>query len=477
MTAVQTIAKNTGILLFANVIVGILAFVLAIFIARCLGDVELGKYSFALAFTSLFAILSHIGLQIVVTRDVARDRSQAGRYLGNVALIELIFLIITFLLMFITINLVNYPHDTKLVVYIIGIAVLLDGTFTMLFKSIYRAFEKMEYEALVTILEKSIFVCFGFFVLFSGYGLIELVLAYLLANLITFLFGFLITIKKFTIPKFEVDTHLWKYLILTAIPFGLAGVLNLIYVRTDTIMLSIMKGDAVVGWYNAAYTFVSALSFINAALITAIFPSMSNAFISSKESLNGIYEKSFRYSFFFLLPIAVGTTLLADRIILLVYGESFIHSIGALQILIWSGVLSFLNSLYYTTLGAINRQKTTSIVMGGGAVVNVFLNLLLIPKLSYIGAGIATIATQGTCLILAFYFMSKYLYRLPLHKNIVKPLIASFGMGVFIFYFLNVNLFVLVFAAAMVYFVIFIGIKGFDKEDWELLKRLIRRGE
>ena len=73
--------------------------------------------------------------------------------------------------------------------------------------------------------------------------------------------------------------------------------------------------------------------------------------------------------------------------------------------------------------------------------------------------------------------MSKYLYRLPLHKNIVKPLIASLGMGFFVFYFMDANLLVLVFAAAMVYFVIFVGIKGFDKEDWELIKRLIKKGE
>ncbi len=115
--------------------------------------------------------------------------------------------------------------------------------------------------------------------------------------------------------------------------------------------------------------------------------------------------------------------------------------------------------------------------MGGGAVVNVFLNLLLIPKFSYIGAGIATVVTQGTCFILAFYLMSKYLYRLPLHKNIVKPIIASLGMGFFVYYFQNANLLILVFTAALVYFVIFMAINGFDKEDWQLLKRLIKRGE
>jgi O-antigen/teichoic acid export membrane protein len=121
--------------------------------------------------------------------------------------------------------------------------------------------------------------------------------------------------------------------------------------------------------------------------------------------------------------------------------------------------------------------KTVSIIMGIGAIVNVFLNLLLIPKLSYIGAGIATIITQGTCLMLAFYFMSKYLYRLPMRKTIIKPIIASLGMGFFVFYFQNVNLLILVFTAAIVYLVIFAGINGFDKEDWQLLKRLIKRGE
>jgi hypothetical protein len=89
--------------------------------------------------------------------------SKPADILGNVALIELIFSIFTFLLMFITINLMNCPPDTKLAVYVIGIAVLLDGTFTMLFKSIYRAFEKMEYEAIGDNFRKIYLCMFGFF--------------------------------------------------------------------------------------------------------------------------------------------------------------------------------------------------------------------------------------------------------------------------------------------------------------------------
>jgi O-antigen/teichoic acid export membrane protein len=220
---------------------------------------------------------------------------------------------------------------------------------------------------------------------------------------------------------------------------------------------------------------VATLSLFTISLSAAIFTPMSMAFISSQKSLKEIYEKSFRYALILILPFAVGTMLLANQIILLIYGDAYMNSVGALQILIWSGTLFFLNSIFFTTLGSINKQNFTSIVMGIGVAVNVFLNLILIPNYSYIGAGIASISTQVACFIFAFYFLSKYLEMIPIHKYLIKPLIACVGMGFFIFSFQNINLFILIFMAIIVYFAIFLAIKGFDKADWEFLQRLIKR--
>ena len=80
MNTVQTIAKNTGVLFAANIITNILSLILVIYIARYLGDVIYGKYSFALIFTGMFGVLTNLGLDPLIIREVAKDKSKASKY-------------------------------------------------------------------------------------------------------------------------------------------------------------------------------------------------------------------------------------------------------------------------------------------------------------------------------------------------------------------------------------------------------------
>ncbi len=474
MTIARKAAKNSIYLLIANVISGILIIILTILAARYLGDVAFGIYSFALALAGLLVIISNIGLNLVVTRDLARNKDSTGKYLANATLIEISLSIIFFLSVFLVLNLINYPEDGKLVVYLVSLAVLFEQTFIMLQNSIYRSYGKMIYESLNLIIVKSIFFILGIYVLYSGYGLIPFVLMYFLASLIGFIVALIITLKKFTLPKFEIDFKTWKYLIITALPFGLAGMLNLIYARFDMIILSILKGAAVTGWYGAANTLVGSLSFINVAFITVIFPLMSNAFISSKELLNNVYEKSLKYSIIFLIPLAFGVMFLSDKIITVFFGQEFIQSAIILKILIWGGIIAFINSIFYTVLGSTNRQKITSVIMGIGVFVNVSLNLILIPNFSYIGAAVAAVLTQVVCLIFAVHFQSSYLSQLKLKGTLIKSTAASLCMSAIIFYFIYLNLFLLIFIASIIYLAVFVLLKGFNDDDWELFKGLIK---
>ena len=117
-----------------------------------------------------------------------------------------------------------------------------------------------------------------------------------------------------------------------------------------------MQGDEVVGWYNAAYKLVLALAVISDAYYNSVFPVMSKFFVSSKESLKQTYEKSVKYMAILAVPIAVGTTLLADKIILLIFGAEYSHSIIALQILVWFMVFVFTSIGFANLLNSLNKQ-------------------------------------------------------------------------------------------------------------------------
>ena len=473
MNTSQRIAKNSGFLFLGDAVGRALHLVLIVFIARYLGDVGYGKYAFAFAFTSLFVFFSDLGLSVLSIREIARDTSKAGEYLTNVSFIKLILSLIMIALIVLVINLMNYPKDTTLAVYIIGLIVVFTS-FTQFFRSLFRAFERMEYEAITRITENVLVVGVALPVLFFGYGLIELVSAILIAQFFIFLFTLTVLVKKFVRPKLAFDFSLSKQLIKSAIPFGLSAIFITIYFQIDTVMLSVMKGDAVVGWYNAAYQLVLGLMFIPGAFIGSLYPIMSKYFNSSNDSLRITYEKSFKYLLILALPLGIGTTLVADKIILLLYGDVFIHSIIALQILIWAGSLIFLTSLTGHALVSIDKQGINARNMGIGALLNIILNLLLIPTYSYIGAGIATVITELTIFVMHYHYLQRHLHRLPMHRIIPKPLAAALIMGIIIYNFdvITTNVFIVVLGAILSYGVLLYLFKVFDKDDLQLMRNV-----
>lgn len=474
MNTVQRIAKNTATLFAAQFVVAILGLILYIFIARSLGDVLFGKFSFALAFTAIFAVFSDLGYNTLLIREVARDKSQASKYLNNILCMRALLSLVIFALIVITINLMGYPTDTKNVIYLFGIYTLV-VSFSAVFKVTFRAFEKMEYEAGITIFANIIRFSLGLLVLFLGYGLIELALVFLLSGIFDFLFSFLVCERKFVKPKIELDFDFWKSTIKVALPLSITGISLLIYTRIDTVMLSAMKGDAVVGWYNAAYNLVLGFKPIPQLFMNALFPLMSRYFVSSKDSLKITFEKSFKYLFILGLPLALGITLLADKFILLFYGQQFSNSIIALQILAWDIFLFFLWFNGSFILITINKQNLWAVAAVSTALFNIILNLFLIPPLSYVGAAIATIIAESLCVIIVFYFIFVETNFSVKYTDLIKVSFASLFMGIFVYQFMELNLFLLIILAAVLYFFVLYVIRTFLDEDISLFKQILKR--
>lgn len=474
MSTVQRIAKNTGALTLMSIVNLGLGLIFTVSLARFLGDVEFGKYSFALAFTSLFAVFMDMGFNQLTIREVARDKTLAKKYLGNILIMKVFLSLIFFLIVVIAVNLMHYPSDTKMVVYILGVFSIL-SSFGQLSRAIFSAFEKMEYTSFLTIIEKVIVVSIGLALLFLGYNLIQVVSVYLIGGIINVILSLMVTIKKFAKPEFEVDFAFWKRSIISAIPFGLNSIFIIIFIRMDTVMISKMVGDAPVGWYNAAVTLVMGLSFIPGVFLNAVFPVFSRLYTSSVESLKRPYETAFRYLFIIVFPIGIGTTLLADKFILIVYGSQFINSVIALQILIWWHVLGSLNWLFGTVLQSIDRQKLFAISTGICAIFNVIANFFFIPKMGYVGASITTIATESILCVLLFYYVSRHLYRLPLLKVTIKTIAAGIIMGVFIFFLRDYNVFISAIVAGLVYFTVLVTFGGITREDIKMIKGAIKK--
>jgi len=474
MNTVRRIANNTAVLLISQAISKILHFILAIFVARYLGVALFGKYAFAISFTLLFSVLADMGLNILIVREVSRDRSRANTYLGITLIIKSILALITFIAIIVIIKLMHYPSDTVTAVYIAALALVLN-TLTSTLATVYQSFERMEYLAIINVLVGALSLGLTVLVIFYGYGLYAIVTVYLLQSIVNLILNAFIVPKKFVKPKFTLDTKLGFNLLKAAIPVGLAGIFVTIYYRIDTVMLSFMKGDVVVGWYNAAYNLIFGLIFIQGSFNMAIFPILSRLFHTPMNSFRMVYERAFKYLFYTGLPIAVGVTLLAKRIILLIYGQEYINAAGALQILIWALAFIFVNGLLGNTLVASNQQKWATCIIGGAAVLNIVLNVLLIPSLSYIGAAIATVASEMFVFLFCSLTLSKSVASSPLFKVYQKPLLATLIMVVFIVVFNSLFILVLIPLAAIIYVTTLFAVQAFDREDRNLVRQIFRK--
>jgi len=477
MNAIKRVAKNMGALSFAILASKLLSFFFVMYIARYLGSEGFGVLSFAIAFTGVLGIFSDIGLGALTTREVARENKLADKYVGNIFAIKLILAIFTFGLIAFAINLLNYPQQTIIIVYFVGLSTII-GSFSGIFYSIFRAFEKMGYHALGDILSSMLLFIGALFVINKGLDIVKLAYVYFFTSIIVLTYYYTVCAIKFVPLKLKIDFKFWKGAIKKAFPFGLINIFIVTFYWIDSVMLSLMQGDMSVGLYSVASTMVIALAFIPIVFHQAIFPLTSRFFKTSKELLKFVTERYFRYMLIISVPLAVGTTLLADKIILSIFGTAYSLSIVALQILIWGVIFNFTSISFENLFYSIDKQYIVTIGIGLAAILNIAMNFFLIPRYDFVGASIATTITWIFCFSFMYFQASKTEYN-HLNKNTlkltIKVLISCLIMGLFVLY-SKINLVLTIFIAALIYFCLLYIIKGFDKKDMAIIQKLFSIG-
>jgi O-antigen/teichoic acid export membrane protein len=186
-----------------------------------------------------------------------------------------------------------------------------------------------------------------------------------------------------------------------------------------------------------------------------------------------LYEKSFKYIFSIVLPIAVGGFLLSERIIQFVYGKEFLGAAIVLRILLFEMLLVFLTFLNTHSLNSMKLEKKALYAIASATVLNILLNLVFIPLYGAVGGAITSVVSEAFLLGVQLFILLKVIGVVNFPKLIAKPLAASVLMTVFVYLFFGLNLFLLVFLGAVVFFGLMYLIKGFTQEDIKLFKKIL----
>jgi O-antigen/teichoic acid export membrane protein len=278
-------------------------------------------------------------------------------------------------------------------------------------------------------------------------------------------------------PHAEWDAQAGRWMMSTSFPLMINSLLATVFFRIDVLLLKPMKGDAVVGYYGAAYKYIDGLNIIPAYFTQAIFPLMSRYAASARDgalSLLRAYVLSLRLLLIVALPITVGTFFIAGGLILVLGGAEYLpHSRIALQYIIWFLPFSFINSVTQYVLIAIDQQRFLTKAFLIGVTFNIVANLVAIPLFSYRGAAVVTILSELVLLIPFYYAVRKHLGPLPWVSLFWQPAVASAAMGVVLWLLRGLSWPLLIPVGGAVYVVVLALVGGFRQPDMDLLFRLV----
>lgn len=474
MGTARRIYKNSLYLGTAEIIAKGLQFVVMLYAAKLLSQQYFGKFSFALSLAFIAVIFADLGINTLLIREISRNKRLASKYFINALLIKIVLSIFAFFMIVAALNMLNYPSDTRQIVYIIWLFTIL-STFTELFNSIFRAFEMMFYDALLKVIRMIVLATASIYVLFKGYGILIFSYTFVFTEALIVLIALSIALKKFIKLKFIIDFSFIKSILKKAFPFGLAFIFGGVYFYIGSIILSNIKGDAEVAIFSVAYNIVLALLFIPTVYINAIYPVFSRYYKKNKSELKLLYEKSFKYLYLIGLPISIGLFILSDKVILFLYGSKYSASILVLQIISLYLFLKFINYFLGMVLSSIDKQNKRMFGQGITAGFNIILNLILIPVIGFLGAALATLITEILLFIIYYIYVSKSWYFYNFIKILPKPLIAAGVMFIFI-KFTNFELIITILFSAMIYFVMLLIFKVLDEEDYKIIKKIFKHG-
>lgn len=399
MSARKIVAKNTLIQIVGKVITASSTLLVMILVTRHFGPAGFGDFTIMITFPTLFWIMADFGFNATVIREISKDKEKTQRYFSNLLLLRFAIALFFTILALIILHFLPYSPMVKL-----GASLNLGTLFMMsLFSSsqaLFQANLKYSWQVLAQILAALfnlglvfIFICLAKSLLWVA--LSSLFGNFLLAGVSLFFVRYFVSLRKI-----RWEGRLAKSLFLATLPIGLALIFDILDVKVDTFMLSVLPlpqnqtNSAAVGYYGSAFKIFEVILTIPFFFMSAVYPILVRRLKDSRKAA----EKLFSKSLLTLLGLSVLAVLcgepLVPFVIRILAGPQFGESILALRILLLALPVFFMTSLFMHSLLAMERQRVLPWIYASALVLNLVLNSIFIPRYSFIAAATITGITE-----------------------------------------------------------------------------------
>jgi O-antigen/teichoic acid export membrane protein len=421
------VTTSTFAQVVSHVIVAGIGVLILKIVTGSLGLSSYGNYVTILAFVSTFSLLTDLGLNAIAGREIAKYPEKASEIISyNMGLrIALCVLIVpvTFWLGYLF-----YPNATPELRF--GILLFASYLFFDSIRTVSLAYftakVRNDISAAVNALQHLLYLFLVIVVALSSSGLFGFLVGYILASVCS-AFVAVLLVRKSNINIWpRVNITKWRLFFSMSLSLGIIQVINMAYLKMDSILLSILEGPASVGLYGVAYTLIVAFLAFPNFLMTALIPSMATA---SRKKVQMIVQKAFQYIAIFACALAAIGYIIREEIVVAVSSTNFADASTPFAILALASAFSYLSSVFGFASVSINKHHKIIFISIGVFFLNLILNLILIPHFSIQGAAWATAISELCALAgICYVFRRESGVKIKMLHPLGRPLAASLAL-------------------------------------------------
>lgn len=383
-----------------------------ILVARLLTTEAAGSYKLAITYTSILLTLSLWGLDQLLVREVAKDRSLIGQYLGNFLVLRIVLAVVIWLGFAFILPFFPYEPETKQFILIMTLTII-PASLSNLYQAVWAAFEDMKAYTFVLLIFSVVRVVGGTAVLLKDGILMPIAIIFLIVSMAEML-----TIVWISHRRPEIRSAVWKldwpfarHSLKIAIPLIAVSLVLIVEYQFDDVILSFFWPEEVVGVYGAAAMIFTLLLFLPRSFQLAIFPVIARAY-QNQTNLQTVYSQSMKFLIVVTFPIALCISLFSAQIIGLIFGAGYEEAAPILSVLVWAFFISALNVPNSRLLISANKQRMVAIFALFSMVGNVLLSLWLVPQWGGMGTAWARVLAMPLYTIPALIYVQFFICRL-----------------------------------------------------------------
>lgn len=387
----------------------IVGFFYTLFLAKNLGVDNFGQLSVALAYFSIISSISDFGFNRFLVREIAKDKLKIYQLFCNIGMFRLTTSAIIFGVF--AIFLYFFDSDkSRVSLILLAVLAILPQSIALTLDGIFVALQKLQFSSLGLLISSFANVLIGLYLINQGFGSIGAINAFLLSQLIYGVSLFILLGIEKGFHFCQVELSVIKKAIIGSLPYGLIGMLGLLYFRIDAILLSYLKGNFETGLYGVAYKFLEAIIFVPGAFAAAIFPSLAKLHDKKLAEIKRLYFQSLKLMAILGVLTMIGYIFILPPVIKM-YLPSYINAVEAIKILSLSLPFIFMATPGVQVMLSTDKFLKEVIYFSVFTVLfNIVLNLIYIPKFGLWAASWVTVLSDVLSFVVFFIFISRKIF-------------------------------------------------------------------